>query len=56
MSGRLRLADLLGGLSISTYGGTGHCPHWEQPERTAAEIAAFVAEAASQRDELAWVD
>ena len=41
---------------LSTYGGTGHCPHWEQPERTAAEIAAFVAEAASQRDELACVD
>jgi non-heme chloroperoxidase len=34
---------------LSTYRGTGHCPHWEQPERAAAEIAAFtrsVAEAA----------
>jgi non-heme chloroperoxidase len=33
----------------STYRGTGHCPHWEEPERAAAEIVAFtrsVAEAA----------
>jgi non-heme chloroperoxidase len=41
---------------LSTYRGTGHCPHWEQPERTAAEIAAFVAEADSRRDELAGVN
>jgi non-heme chloroperoxidase len=26
---------------LETYRGTGHCPHWEQPERAAAEIAAF---------------
>jgi non-heme chloroperoxidase len=31
---------------LSTYQGTGHCPHWEQPERAAAEIAAFTADAA----------
>jgi non-heme chloroperoxidase len=31
---------------LSIYRGTGHCPHWEQPERAAAEIAAFTAEAA----------
>jgi non-heme chloroperoxidase len=41
---------------LSTYRGTGHCPHWEQPERSAAEIVAFVAEAASRRDELAGVN
>ncbi|HEV3376632.1 MAG TPA: alpha/beta hydrolase [Thermoleophilaceae bacterium] len=40
---------------LSTYEGTGHCPHWEQPARSAAEIAAFAAAAASQRDELADV-
>jgi non-heme chloroperoxidase len=37
---------------LSTYCGTGHCPHWEQPERAAAEIAAFtagVAEATERR-------
>ena len=26
---------------LETYRGAGHCPHWEQPERAAAEIAAF---------------
>ena len=40
---------------LSTYRGTGHCPHWEQPERAAAEIAAFTAGAAEEasRRELA---
>jgi non-heme chloroperoxidase len=28
---------------LETYAGAGHCPHWEQPERAAAEIAAFTA-------------
>ena len=28
---------------LETYHGTGHCPHWEQPERAADEIAAFAA-------------
>jgi non-heme chloroperoxidase len=28
---------------LEVYEGTGHCPHWEQPERAAAEIAAFAA-------------
>jgi non-heme chloroperoxidase len=38
---------------LETYRGTGHCPHWEQPERAAAEIAAFtrdVAEAAQRAE------
>jgi non-heme chloroperoxidase len=39
---------------LSIYEGTGHCPHWEQPERAAAEIAAFAAEA-TERGELAKV-
>jgi non-heme chloroperoxidase len=40
---------------LSTYRGTGHCPHWEQPERAAAEIAALTAGAAegASLDELA---
>jgi non-heme chloroperoxidase len=38
------------GSRLSTYYGTGHCPHWEQPERAAAEIAAFAAEAAERGD------
>jgi non-heme chloroperoxidase len=29
--------------TLEVYPGTGHCPHWEQPERAAAEIAAFAA-------------
>lgn len=32
--------------TLEVYSGTGHCPHWEQPERAAAEIAAFAAAAA----------
>jgi non-heme chloroperoxidase len=35
---------------LSTYHGTGHCPHWEEPERAAAEIEAFAAEAAERPD------
>jgi non-heme chloroperoxidase len=29
---------------LTLYPGTGHCPNWEQPERVAADIAAFIAE------------
>jgi pimeloyl-ACP methyl ester carboxylesterase len=29
------------GARLEVYRGAGHCPHWEQPERAAAEIAAF---------------
>jgi non-heme chloroperoxidase len=28
---------------LRTYPGTGHCPHWEQPERAAAELVSFAA-------------
>jgi non-heme chloroperoxidase len=41
---------------LSTYEGTGHCPHWEQPTRAAAEIAAFAGAVASTRDDLAGVN
>lgn len=30
---------------LETYTDTGHCPHWEQPERAAAEIEGFVSAA-----------
>ena len=30
---------------LETYTGTGHCPHWEQPERAATEIEEFVSAA-----------
>jgi non-heme chloroperoxidase len=29
------------GASLATYHGAGHSPHWQQPERSAADIAAF---------------
>jgi non-heme chloroperoxidase len=41
---------------LSTYEGTGHCPHWEQPARAAAEIAAHARESTSRRDDLARVN
>ncbi|HKH73536.1 MAG TPA: alpha/beta hydrolase [Vicinamibacterales bacterium] len=27
---------------LTVYSGTGHCPHWEEPERFAADVVAFV--------------
>jgi len=42
-----RLARAIHGARLVTYPGTGHCPHWERPEASAVEIAAF---AASLRD------
>jgi non-heme chloroperoxidase len=38
---------------LSTYHGTGHCPHWEQPQRAAAEIVAFARRAAAAGGEAA---
>ena len=32
----------IAGSRLMTYGGTGHCPHWEEPERFAADLIAFV--------------
>jgi pimeloyl-ACP methyl ester carboxylesterase len=29
------------GSRLVTYTGGGHCPHWERPTRSAAEIVAF---------------
>jgi len=43
--GREHQEALLAGISGSTlslYEGSGHCPHWEEPERFARELAAFV--------------
>jgi pimeloyl-ACP methyl ester carboxylesterase len=31
------------GSRLKTYSGTGHAPHWEEPERYAADLIAFVA-------------
>jgi pimeloyl-ACP methyl ester carboxylesterase len=35
------LAAAIPGARLVTFEGTGHCPHWEQVERTAAELVAF---------------
>ena len=32
----------IAGSRLMTYNGTGHCPHWEEPERFAADLTAFV--------------
>jgi pimeloyl-ACP methyl ester carboxylesterase len=32
----------IAGSRLTIYGGTGHCPHWEEPERFAADVVAFV--------------
>jgi non-heme chloroperoxidase len=37
-----RLADLLPGALLSLYAETGHSPHWERPERVAAELDGFL--------------
>lgn len=36
-----RLAAAIPGSRLSIYRGTGHVVHWEEPERVAADIAAF---------------
>jgi len=37
-----RLNRALAGSRLTVYSGTGHCPHWEEPERFAADLVAFV--------------
>jgi non-heme chloroperoxidase len=32
----------IAGSRLILYGGTGHCPHWEEPERFAADVVGFV--------------
>jgi pimeloyl-ACP methyl ester carboxylesterase len=41
---QLRIAAAIGGARLTVYEGIGHALHWEQPERFAADLAAFVAE------------
>jgi pimeloyl-ACP methyl ester carboxylesterase len=41
---QLRLRAALPGSRLVVYEGAGHIVHWEQPERVARDIAAFVAE------------
>ena len=37
-----RLASLIRSSRLATYAGVGHTPHWEAPERFAADLVAFV--------------
>jgi len=37
------LRDAIPGAELVVYEGTGHCPHWERPERAAADLASFAA-------------
>jgi pimeloyl-ACP methyl ester carboxylesterase len=37
-----RLAAAIPGARLVAYPDTGHCPHWERPERVAADLDAFV--------------
>lgn len=44
--GRADQDELLAGIPhavLSVYAGTGHAPHWEEPERFAEELASFLA-------------
>ena len=36
------LVTAISGSRLATYAGTGHCPHWEEPERFAGDLVAFV--------------
>lgn len=50
--GRADQDELLTGIPhavLSVYAGTGHAPHWEEPERFAAELAAFLTAEGSPR-------
>ncbi|HEX9761381.1 MAG TPA: alpha/beta hydrolase [Candidatus Acidoferrales bacterium] len=37
-----RLLNGIRGAKLLTYEGTGHTPHWEEPERFVADLKAFV--------------
>lgn len=37
-----RLLELIPGARLTVYEGVGHAPHWEDPERFAADLAAFL--------------
>jgi pimeloyl-ACP methyl ester carboxylesterase len=44
---QLRIAAAIPGASLTVYEGTGHALHWEEPERFAADVAAFATELGS---------
>ena len=37
-----RLNRALVSSRLTVYSGTGHCPHWEEPERFADDVVAFI--------------
>jgi pimeloyl-ACP methyl ester carboxylesterase len=36
------LTSAIAGSRLVTYAGTGHSPHWEEPERYVADLMAFI--------------
>jgi non-heme chloroperoxidase len=42
-AGQDALLRAIPGARLVVYEGSGHCPNWEEPERFARELAAFVA-------------
>jgi pimeloyl-ACP methyl ester carboxylesterase len=42
-SQQARLAKGITGAELRIYAGAGHAPHWEEPDRVAADLAAFAA-------------
>jgi pimeloyl-ACP methyl ester carboxylesterase len=40
------LAAAIAGAELLVYQGAGHAPHWEEPERFAIDLAAFVRQVA----------
>jgi pimeloyl-ACP methyl ester carboxylesterase len=47
---RSALAAAVPAARTTIYAGTGHAPHWEEPERVAADLAAFVADVVAQAE------
>jgi pimeloyl-ACP methyl ester carboxylesterase len=39
---QVRLLDAIHGARLEIYPETGHCPNWEQPERVASDLLAFI--------------
>jgi pimeloyl-ACP methyl ester carboxylesterase len=52
---QLRLADAIPGAELLVYEQVGHALHWEEPERAAADVAAFLSPRGPRRPRLAAV-
>ena len=50
------LLGAIPGASLAVYAGTGHSPHWEEPQRFARDVAAFLAAPLSGADSVKLYD